>query len=807
MNTHPNHQFNYVSYQRKESSQNAVARLHPSTLVHRILKNKHSRNDSGVGAVDRNAVTSSNLSSTLEKHSRTNPSMKHFLCFVVICICCINNIVFARKKIVDGSMKASNHMSETPNLENRFNPFSNDNNATNIGSRDYTGTTGDYKLYVRTPKHVTLDDLAHCFQQRHNGSTIFQDDGKKILSVGNKESLRRSKYLANYMPEVLADVYLWRASRRWGGLTTRLEDADVVLLLSFPVISKYAGKCNGTTHVDRQSSVINWARKNLNNTTPAAFVCPSWALCDGAKTRDMLKRKNIRVLMKERNPKWLMPKFVGAKFDTPPFLTEWVNDRKRAFMIPYPANRNIGRLHPRLLEIPDNVPYDNSNENNRSTTSRTTLARSKTGVLFIGSLRGVKVRTVMSRIANREDTKIVTTNFEAGKIGGIRSVKSYAQQMMAALFCLCPSGDTPTARRLYDSIVAGCLPIVISDTIIQHVPFPETIDYESFWFRIKKKEWIRNPGAELDRVLATPVEEIARRQNQMASYVSALDNNTTPAAFVCPSWALCDGAKTRDMLKRKNIRVLMKERNPKWLMPGYYGKDEFPQILDKWVKNTTRTRIIPYPANRNIERFHPRLLEIQDDVQYNNSNENVRITTSRTTPARSKTGVLFIGSLRGVEVRTIMSQIAHRNDTQIVTTNLGGQEGEIKSVKSYAQQMMAAQFCLCPSGDSPTARRLYDAIVAGCLPIVISDDIIRHVPFPQTIDYESFWFRIKEAEWISDPGAELDRVVATPVENIARRQNLMASYVSALDWTDSNNNDGLRLILDEIVMAGQRRPR
>jgi len=393
---------------------------------------------------------------------------------------------------------------------------------------------------------VTLDDLAHCFQKRHKGSTIFQDDGKKITGVGINER-RQSEYIETYMPETLADVYLWRVSRRWGTLTTRLEDADVVLLLSFPLISKYAGKCNGTTHWDRQENVINWASENLNNNTPVVFVCPSWSGCDG---------------------------------------------------------------------------------------------------IIIG-------------------------------------------------------------KRL-------------------------------------------------------------------------------------PS---------------KNIKVLMKERNPKWLMPGYYGKDEFPQILDKWVKNTTRTRIIPYPANRNIERFHPRLLEIQDDVQYNNSNENVRITTSRTTPARSKTGVLFIGSLRGVEVRTIMSQIAHRNDTQIVTTNLGGQEGKIKSVKSYAQQMMAAQFCLCPSGDSPTARRLYDAIVAGCLPIVISDDIIRHVPFPQTIDYESFWFRIKEAEWISDPGAELDRVVATPVENIARRQNLMASYVSALDWTDSNNNDGLRLILDEIVMAGQRRPR
>jgi len=369
---------------------------------------------------------------------------------------------------------------------------------------------------------VTFDDLAHCFQKRHKGSTIFQDDGKKITGVGINER-RQSEYIETYMPETLADVYLWRVSRRWGTLTTRLEDADVVLLLSFPLISKYAGKCNGTTHWDRQENVINWASENLNNNTPVVFVCPSWSGCDGIIIGKRLPSKNIKVLMKERNPKWLMPKYVGAKFDTPPFLTEWVNDRKRAFMIPYPANRNIGRLHPRLLEIPDNVPYDNSNENNRSTTSRTTLARSKTGVLFIGSLRGVKVRTVMSQIANREDTKIVTTNFEAGKIGGIRSVKSYAQQMMAALFCLCPSGDTPTARRLYDSIVAGCLPIVISDTIIQHVPFPETIDYESFWFRIKKKEWIRNPGAELDRVLATPVEEIARRQNQMASYVSALD--------------------------------------------------------------------------------------------------------------------------------------------------------------------------------------------------------------------------------------------------------------------------------------------
>jgi len=38
--------------------------------------------------------------------------------------------------------------------------------------------------------------------------------------------------------------------------------------------------------------------------------------------------------------------------------------------------------------------------------------------------------------------------------------------------------------------------------------------------------------------------------------------------------------------------------------------------------------------------------------------------------------------------------------------------------------MHAAVFCPCPEGDSPSAKRQYDAVLAGCVPVVASDDAL-----------------------------------------------------------------------------------
>lgn len=47
--------------------------------------------------------------------------------------------------------------------------------------------------------------------------------------------------------------------------------------------------------------------------------------------------------------------------------------------------------------------------------------------------------------------------------------------MIRSVFCLSPAGDTPSSARLFDAIVSGCLPVIISDEL--ELPFEGILDY------------------------------------------------------------------------------------------------------------------------------------------------------------------------------------------------------------------------------------------------------------------------------------------------------------------------------------------
>lgn len=46
--------------------------------------------------------------------------------------------------------------------------------------------------------------------------------------------------------------------------------------------------------------------------------------------------------------------------------------------------------------------------------------------------------------------------------------------------------------------------------------------------------------------------------------------------------------------------------------------------------------------------------------------------------------------------------------------------------------MRLATFCPCPGGDSPSAKRMFDAIMAGCIPVILSFDFV----WPFTREFE-----------------------------------------------------------------------
>lgn len=56
------------------------------------------------------------------------------------------------------------------------------------------------------------------------------------------------------------------------------------------------------------------------------------------------------------------------------------------------------------------------------------------------------------------------------------------------------------------------------------------------------------------------------------------------------------------------------------------------------------------------------------------------------------------------------------------------------SRRMATQGMHSSKFCLHPAGDTPSACRLFDAIVSLCIPVIVSDYI--ELPFEDLIDYK-----------------------------------------------------------------------
>ena len=62
-----------------------------------------------------------------------------------------------------------------------------------------------------------------------------------------------------------------------------------------------------------------------------------------------------------------------------------------------------------------------------------------------------------------------------------------------------------------------------------------------------------------------------------------------------------------------------------------------------------------------------------------------------------------------------------------------GQMADTSTLESY----LDSKLCLIPAGDTPTSRRLFDSMAAGCLPVLMApaEDIMPNLPFPKAINW------------------------------------------------------------------------
>ncbi|GLI62946.1 hypothetical protein VaNZ11_005800 [Volvox africanus] len=99
---------------------------------------------------------------------------------------------------------------------------------------------------------------------------------------------------------------------------------------------------------------------------------------------------------------------------------------------------------------------------------------------------------------------------------------------------------------------------------------------------------------------------------------------------------------------------------------------------------------------------------------------------------------------------------------------------------SYSEQLARSKFCLVAPGDGWSARA-EDAILHGCVPLVIMDEV--HAVFESILDWESFSIRIREDDAVLAAVPEL--LMSISPERLAKMQRNLARVWHRFAYTTS----------------------
>ncbi|KAK1695822.1 hypothetical protein QYE76_012519 [Lolium multiflorum] len=83
----------------------------------------------------------------------------------------------------------------------------------------------------------------------------------------------------------------------------------------------------------------------------------------------------------------------------------------------------------------------------------------------------------------------------------------YRSEMARSLFCLCPLGWAPWSPRLVESVLLGCIPVIIADNI--RLPFSNVLRWPDISLQVAERD-VANLEAVLDHVAATNLTTIQR---------------------------------------------------------------------------------------------------------------------------------------------------------------------------------------------------------------------------------------------------------------------------------------------------------
>ncbi|KAK0593138.1 hypothetical protein LWI29_031671 [Acer saccharum] len=175
---------------------------------------------------------------------------------------------------------------------------------------------------------------------------------------------------------------------------------------------------------------------------------------------------------------------------------------------------------------------------------------------FRGRLKrnaGGKIRAKL--VAELSSTEGVV--IEEGTAG--ESGKAAAQDgMRRSIFCLNPAGDTPSSARLFDAIVSGCIPVIVSDEL--ELPFEGILDYRKIALFASSSDAVQSGWLLkfLKGVSPAQTREMRRNLRQYSRHFMY----SSPAQPLGPEdlvWRMMNGKLTNIKLHTRRSQRVVKE--------------------------------------------------------------------------------------------------------------------------------------------------------------------------------------------------------------------------------------------------------
>ncbi|CAM9258603.1 unnamed protein product [Phaeothamnion confervicola] len=170
--------------------------------------------------------------------------------------------------------------------------------------------------------------------------------------------------------------------------------------------------------------------------------------------------------------------------------------------------------------------------------------------------------------------------------------------------------------------------------------------------------------------------------------------------------------------------------------------------------------------------------------------------------ARRRTTFFFRGKGRNCYVER--AQLNRNLTAQIVDSVPSSfASNDAASPSAYHEEIVDSQYCFVFACDDPQTSRFYDAVAAGCIPVVINDHFRPTVaPFSRIVDYDAFTLTIPEADWRADPVAAAKSVLSLDEYLVGKMHANLMRARRAIMWRHpqaSVATMGLRTVLQECL--------